>query len=469
MAQKEQTKEIAARKPGYLVSAPSTAGSVMYRPLSSDALLRDASMSARPAVLTGFGILAFFFCTVLVWLIYVPLRADIHLNGEIVFKTKRQTVQHLEGGIVKQILVHDGDMVQAGQPLIKLENNQVQPLVAMLDEQGFSEIAVMARLEAESRDLPAIHFPASLTAHANEPAVAKIMESESRLFAARRNAFQSQADMMRSQIAQLKESTRGTQERLAAKRQEIDSIRQQLEANQSLQKQGYVTNTVVLDLQRTLAANTGDYNALSASIAADRQRSIEMNQRIVALRTERIQGAVNEMKQSALRRIEQQEKVRPLRDTLDRQVIRAPIAGKVVGLKVTTVGGVIMPRDTLLEIAPTGDHVILDAKIRLEDISEVKVGQTGDVLISGLHMLERPDVKARVTYVSDDRIVPGPGQQPYYAAELEFDQKSLKTIGDTVLRPGMTAMINIATKPRTPFTDMVDSIREHFHKSRETR
>ena len=463
---------VALKSPPQAVSQaaalPATAVPGIHRPLSNDALLREASMSSRPAILAGLGILAFFLASVLFWVAYVPLRAEIHVPGEVVNKTRRQIVQHLEGGIVKQILVKDGDMVQAGQPLIRLESSQVQPLVNMLDEQNTGETAYLARVESESRDLPAIRFPRSLTAHAGDPAVAKVMQTEERLFSARRVAFQTQLQLLQSQIAQLRESAKGTQERLAAKKQEIAAVREQLEANQTLQKQGYVTNTVVLDLQRTLAAHTGEYDLIAAAVAGDKHRKTEYEQRILSLKADRVQAAINEMKQSSLRRIDQQERVRPLRDTLDRQVIRAPIAGKVVGLKVTTVGGVIMPRETLLEISPTGERVILEAKIRLEDISEVKLGQRADVLISGVHLLARPDVKAKLTYISDDRIVLA-GQQPFYAAQFEFDQKSLKTLGDTVLRPGMSATINIATKPRTPLTDMLESLHEHFDKSRGTR
>ena len=441
----------------------------IFRPTPSDAALREAAMSARPAIIIGLTILGVFSVLAFAWIMYVPVTANIHVTGELVFQTKRQTVQHLEGGIVKEILVHDGDIVKAGQPLVRLESNQVQPLVNMLDEQGLAEVAYMARVEAESKDLGSIRFPNSLTSRAKDPAISRIMQTEEKLFVARRVAFQNQVQMMQLQIAQLRESTKGTQERLATKKQEIALLREQLEANQALQKQGYVTNSLVMDYQRSLAAQTGDLNMIAAAIASDRQRKSELEQRIFALKAERIQGAVNEMKQSSMRRIDQQEKVRPLRDTLERQTIRAPITGKVVGLRVTTIGGVLMPREAMCEITPTEDHLILEAKIRLEDISEVKVGQIADVGINGVRLLTRPDVKARIKYISDDRIMGGPGQPPYYPAQLEFDQKSLKTLGDTPLRAGRTAAISIASKPHTPMTDMVESIHDHFLKAQASR
>jgi HlyD family type I secretion membrane fusion protein len=437
-----------------------------------DAQLRQAYLSSRPAVWTGIGILGGFFACIVFWVICVPLRADIHAPGEIVFKTKRQSVQHLEGGIVKQILVHDGDTVTSGQPLIILESNQVAPLVNMMEEQSYAEMASAARVEAESKDLSSIRFPSALTSRANEPNIAKIMQTETRLFEARRVAFQHQVELLRLQIAEIKASTKGTRERLNSKNQELASLKEQLDANVSLQKQGYVTHTMVLDLQRSLANQSGEREVLLASIASEKERVAEYEQRILSLRAERVNGAVNELKQSGLRRIDQQERVRPLRDTLDRQVIRAPVAGKVVGLKVSTVGGIIQPRESLMEIAPSGDNLIVEAKVPLDDISEVKVGQVADVNISGLHLIVRPQVKARVTYVSDDRLVSPASQQGpagYYAAQLEFDQKSLKTLGGVELKPGMTVHVSIGTKPRTPFSDMMVSVHEKFNKALSTR
>jgi HlyD family type I secretion membrane fusion protein len=438
---------------------------------SRDAYLRAHSMSPRPAIIAGLVIIAVFILGVVLCLVYIPMRSDIHVPAELVFKTKRQTVQHLEGGIVKEILVHDGDMVRAGQPLIKLESNQVLPLVTMIEEQKDGETAFMARVDAESRDLPAIQFPRSLTSRGHDPEVAKIMQSEDRLFSARRAAYQQQVNLMHLQIEQVKSAAKGTQEHLATKRQEIATLKEQLEANLSLQKQGYVTKTTVLEFQRSLAANTGEYEMIAASVASDKQRITEYEQRILSLKAERVQSAINDMKQSSLRRIDQQEKVRPLQDTLERQVIRSPIAGKVVGLKVTTIGGIVMPREALMEIVPIGDHMIFEGRIRLEDATEVAVGQKGDAIVSGLNMIIDPPpiLKTKLTYLSDDRISPQGSQQPYYAAEFEFDPAALRALGKIQLKPGMSAQISIATKPRTPMSEIIDAVRDHVEKSQASR
>lgn len=438
--------------------------------LTADSHLRESAISSLPAILYGLVVLVLFFSSVVLWMMYVPLKTVINAPGEVVFKNKRQPVQHLEGGIVKSILVRDGDMVQAGQPLIILEDKQISPVVNMIHEQNLAEIAQMARVEAESKDLKTIHFPQSLSNRAKDPSVARIIQSEERLFYARRDAAQQQIELLRLQISQLKESSKGSQERLATKNQEIALIKEQLAGNQSLLKEGYVTKTMVTDQQRLLSEKTGERDLLAASIASEKQRLAELEQRILAFKADRVQGAITEMKQSGLRRIDLEERIRPMRDTLDRQVIRAPVTGKVVGLKVTTVGGIVMARDSLMEIAPTGDNLILEGKIKLEDISRVSVGQSAQATISGFDSRTTPVLTAHITYISDDRlIVNSPqGQQANYIAYAELDKESLKSLGELRLIPGMSAQLMIATKPRTPFDAIFVKFRESFKKANQS-
>lgn len=431
-----------------------------------DVAEREPPTSPLLTSLTGFLVIALFFTSVAAWLIYVPLSATVNAPGEVVFQGKRQPVQHLEGGIVQKIFVKNGDTVVAGQPLIELESAQVQPVVKMLEEQSFSEYAQSARLEAESRDAEAIVFPRAITSKAGEPAVARLMEAETNLFNARREAFKHQIELIRLQISQIAESLVGIQERLSAKKKEIATIEEQLAANETLQKEGYVSRTVVLDLRRILAERIGERESIASQINAELQRIQEFEQRIVSLRAERVQGAMNELKQSAARQIDLHERVRPIQDTLSRQVIRAPVDGKVVGLKVATIGGLVMPRDTLMEIAPSGDQLVVEARLRLEDISEVSLGMPAEIIISGLDRRTVPPLRATITYISADRIMPPMGQQmpPYYQAYLEFDRAFMDSLGSLPIMPGMNAQVAIGIKPRTLFYYIIDPMMIKVHK-----
>lgn len=457
---KAQEKSLAKARKHALAETPA-------KFLTHDAHLRQSAVSSLPATLYGLAVLFIFFSGVVFWLMYVPLKNVVTAPGEVVFKNKRQSVQHLEGGIVQSILVKDGDMVQAGQPLIVLESKQILPVVNMIHEQNLAEMAQMARVEAESKDLKHIQFPHSLNARGKDSSVSRIIRSEEKLFYARRDAAEHQIELLRLQISQLKESSKGSQERLATKNQEIGLIKEQLAGNQSLLKEGYVTKTMVTDQQRLLSEKTGERDLLVASIASEKQRLAELEQRILAFKADRVQGAITEMKQSGLRRIDLEERIRPMRDTLDRQVIRAPVTGKVVGLKVATVGGIVMPKDSLMEIAPTGDNLILEGKIKLEDISKVSVGQSAQAVISGFDSRTTPILTAHITYISDDRLmVNSPqGLQANYVAYLEMDPESIKSLGELRLMPGMSAQLTIATKPRTPFDSIYVKFRDGFNKA----
>lgn len=468
----QETGADAADEPGEIVAQKDTPPAEQEIPVvtprqvhsaTHEEQLRKKTMSAGPTTLVGLGILLLFALGIVLWIMFVPIQAAVHAPAEVLFKNKRQTVQHLEGGIVSRILVHDGDSVKTGQPLIILEDKQVQPIVAMIEEQSAAERATMARLDAESKDLGAMQVPPQADRH---------FQAEERLFRARREAYLNQVQLIRIQISQIQESIKGQQERLSFKTQEIASLREQLEANQTLLKDGYVTKTIVLDIQRQLAAHTGEREALVAAIAGDKRRITELEQRILTLKSERIQSAASELKQSVLRRIDQMERVRPMRDTLERQIIRAPVSGKVVALKVSTIGGIIMPRETLMEIAPTGEDLILEAKIDLKDISEVRVGQKCEIMITGYDSRKVQPIRGRVTYISDDRIIPttpAQGQESYYTAHIDFDPESIKNLGENKLIPGMTAGVTIAIAPRTALDFMIGPIRESAKKALQTK
>jgi HlyD family type I secretion membrane fusion protein len=409
--------------------------------------------------MVGAGILALFFGGFILWAFFAPLHSAVQAQGEVIFQGKRQAVQHLEGGIIKKILVKDGEDVKAGQPLVILEDDQVKPIVDMLEGQAAAETATILRLDAEKNDLPMVSFPKGIPA--------AIVQTEIRLFNARREAFLSQIEVLRTQIEQTREIIKGSLEQLASKKQEINSIKEQLEANQSLLKDGYVTKTMVLELQRHLAEKNGEREQISASIASNKQRLAEFEQRILSLKTERIQQAANDIKTTAMKRLELEERVRPNRNILERQIIRAPVTGKVVGLKLSTIGGVVIPREPLMEIAPLGDHLIIEAKVMVNDISDLKIGQEAEATITAFKSSTVPPLKSRVTYISDDRLTArGPqGDYPYFAVYLEPEAGSLKLLGGHQLVPGMQAQVAIATKPRTAFDYFIGPLRERVGKA----
>jgi len=426
--------------------------------IALEAPKRDTRFSPTPIIMAGVAVLAVFFGGFGLWAYLAPLHAAVHAQGEIVFQNKRQAVQHLEGGIVKKILVKDGDQVKLGQPLIVLEDDQVKPIVDMLEGQAAAETATMIRLEAEKNDLPSVSFPRGIPTG--------IVQTEQKLFAARREAFLKQIEVLKTQIEQTREMIKGAQEQLLSKKKELDSLKEQLAANQTLLKDGYVTKTMVLELERFIAEKNGEREQIAANIASNKQRLAEVEQRILAARSERIQQAANELKVTAMKRLELEERVRPSRNMLERQIIRAPVAGKVVGLKIATIGGLVIPREPLMEIAPMADHLVVEAKVMVSDISDLKLGQEAETTITAFKSSSTPPVMSRVTYISDDRLTmpTAQGPMPYYLVYLEPDAASVQAIGEPLV-PGMQAQVSIATRPRTAFDYFVGPLRERLGKA----
>ena len=420
---------------------------------------RDTNYSPTPIILAGVAILAIFFGSIAGWGYFAPLHAAVHATGEVVFQNKRQAVQHQEGGVIEQILVKDGETVKAGQPLIVLEDDQLRPIVNMYEGQAVAETASIIRLEAEKNDQATVLFPKGIPA--------PVIQTETRLFSAKRDAYLKQIDMVKSQIEQSREVIKGAKEQLASKKKEVASLKEQLEANQDLRKEGYVTKTIVLDLERQLAEKSGEREQISANIATNLQRLAEQEQRILSIKADRVQQAANEIKQSAMKRIELEERVRPTRDLLTRGIIRAPVSGKVVGLKVSTIGGVVVPREPLMEIAPQADHLIIETKVAVNDISEIRLGQGAEVTLTAFKSSTTPPVKATVTYISDDRLTTrtAQGDMPYYAAYLELDPTDLKKLQGLKLVPGMQAQAAITTRPRTAFDYFIGPLRERMRKA----
>jgi len=439
----------------------------MHKALIAGNAPSNPAHSPRKAILGGLFIVIFILGGLALWSYLAPLEGAVSAQADITFDTKRKTVQHLEGGIVQKILVREGDSVTAGQPLLTLADDQIRPNVDLLEGQSLAESVTIARLESEKNDHSEIDFPRSIISRAKDPAVALAIQTETRMFNARRAAYLSETDVLKSQIRQTREEIQGMRDQQVEKKKEIVSISEQLATNRELMKERYVTLTTIQDLERFQAAKQGEISAIAAAIARGSERLSELDLRITGLKTSRIQDAVKEMKMSASRRQELDERVQPSKNALERSIIRAPVNGKVVDLKVTTVGGVIGGREPLMDIVPSSEHLVLEARIGLNDIRDVRVGLPAEVTLTAYKSSTTPTVKAKVTYISADRLTvrTANGEMPYYAVRLEIDPESLKKAGNLQLYPGMAAHVSITTTPRTAYDYFIGPLRDRMGKA----
>ena len=378
------------------------------------------------------------------WAYFAPLSGAVIAPGFVKVDLNRKVVQHQEGGIVRAIRVRDGDIVAQGQELVLLDDVRIDAQLDLLRTQLDAERAKVARLEAERSLAAKPTFPKDLLKH-------EYVTREEALFRARREALDSQIAVLRKQIRETTEEAQALAEQIGAEEKALKLQKEELAANEALLAQGYVQKTRLLTLQRAVAEYEARHSERRAELSKSRQRASELEFRILAMRNTYVQTATDELKESTAKTFDLEERIRPSRDASARQKITAPIEGEVVGLRVFTAGSVIGPRDVLMEIVPDEKRLIIEARIRPEDINHVHDGSEADIRLTAYKQRTTPLVQGSVVYVSGDRMVDEQTKQPYYVVHVDVSAASLASAGNLTLQDGMPAEVFIRTDERTTF------------------
>jgi HlyD family type I secretion membrane fusion protein len=424
----------------------------------------DRDLQPGRMVRSGFGIIAAGVLVLGAWAVYAPLSGAIIAPGYVKVDLNRKVVQHQEGGTVRAIHVRDGDRVKQGQELVLLDDVRIDAQLDLLRTQLDAERAKAARLEAERAYAPRPAFPAELLKRRNDPKVSEQLARESELFRARREAIETQIAVLRKQIVETAGEIEAVNEQLVAEDRALKLQKEELAANQRLLDQGYVQKTRVLTLQRAVAEYEARHGEHRAELSKARQRVGELELRILSMRNTYAQTAADELKESTSRIFDLEERIRPSRDAAERQKITAPIDGEVVGLRVFSRGAVIGPRDVLMEIVPEEKRLIVEARIRPEDINHVRSGSEADVRLTAYKQRTTPLVPGTVTYVSGDRLVESQTGVPYYVVHIDVPADKLAE-GRLRLQAGMPAEVFIRTDERTTVDYLLAPITSYFRRA----
>lgn len=419
----------------------------------------------RPAIRSGLAIVGMALVLGGAWLALSPLAAAVVAPAFVKVDTNRKVVQHQEGGIVSEIRVRDGARVAEGQILLVLEDVRVDASLDLLRQQHDSERARQARLMAERELAQEIAFPAELAARSFESRTAEIVEREQSLFAARRGSLNTQVELLRQQMRQAKEEAAAFKQQADAERKALELMREEAAANEDLLKKNFVQKTRVLTLQR----NVAEYEARLGEHEAERsrasQKATDLELRILAARNNYVQTATDELKDNTNKLFEIEERLRPSQDAARRQNIAAPVAGEVVDLRVTTAGSVIGPRDPLMEIVPLGGKLIVEARIRPEDIGGVVPGTAAAVRLTAFKSRLTPLIDGIVTYASADRLIDRANGAAYYVVHIEVPPEALHAAGDLRLQAGMPAEVFIKLRERTALDYLVEPITAYIRRA----
>lgn len=407
----------------------------------------------------GAGLVAFalFFVGFGGWAALAELERAVVAVGTIIVESNRKSVQHLEGGILADILVRDGDEVQAGDMVIRLDDTQGLATMQMLSGQLWASQALEARLAAERDGLPEPRFPASLTTLSSNPVVAETVGSQRTIFRSRAEAIESQTRILRQGKAQLAEQVTGLRAQIEAQNRQISLIGKEIASVEFLVEKGLERQPRLLALQRQESEIEGQRAQNAAQIARAQQAMGETDLRIIDLRAQFSNDVVQKLRDEQMRIQDLEQRLAVAKDTLDRTLIRAPVSGKVVGLSVFTVGGIVAPREPLMEIVPHGDKLVVDVQVSPLDIDVVQPGKPVQIRFPGLNQRTTPSFDGKVAKVSADRLTEQRSGQGYYTAQIVIDGEQLSA-SSIELKPGLPVEAMIVAGSRTPLRYLLDPI-----------
>jgi len=417
----------------------------------------NPELDAARIIRTGLGVIFAGALALGLWAFWAPLTGAVIAPGFVKVDLNRKVVQHQEGGIVRAIRVRDGDRVNQGQELVLLDDVRIDAQLDLLRTQFDAERAKAARLEAERTLAPRPTFPKDLLKQ-------EYRTREEALFRARREALDSQIALLRKQIRESVEEAEALAVQLGAEERALKLQREELAVNERLLEQGFVQKTRLMTLKRAVAEYEARYGERRAELSKARQRASELEFRILSMRNTYVQSATDEMKEATTRMFDLEERIRPSKDASERQKIAAPIAGEVVGLRVFTPGSVIGPREVLMEIVPNEKRLIVEARIRPEDINHVRAGSEADIRLTAYQSRTTPLVPGSVTYVSGDRLVDQQSGAPYYVVQIDVPEDALAA-SSLRLQAGMPAEVFIKTDTRTALDYLLAPVTSYLRRA----
>lgn len=426
----------------------------------------EYAKEARKLIRAGLAVLAVLVFGIGLWMVVTPLSGAVIASALVKIDMNRKTVQHQEGGIVKEVLVRDGSRVEAGQVLLVLDDVRVDATNELLRTQLDGELAKAARLDAERALEDAVGYPEELTLRSGtDPRVAELIRRESAVFATRRSVLESQVKLLREQIREARREAGALADQVKAEEHGLKLQKDELDANVALAEKGFMSKTRILGFERAVADYQSRLGEHQAALAQSKQRAGDFELRIVSLRNQYMQQATDELKESTSRIYDLRERLRPSMDAALRQKVVAPVAGEVVDLKVTSAGAVIAPREPLLDIVPVNPELVVEARVRPEDILYVRAGGDADVKLTAFKSRTTPTVTGQVVYVSADRLTDPTNHVTYYLARVKLSPQALKEAGDLQIQAGMPAEVFIRTPERTPLQYLLEPMSGFVQRS----
>ncbi len=399
------------------------------------------------------------------WAAMTPLERAVIGTGSLVAEGRRKSISLLEPGLLRELLVREGERVAAGQPLLRLDTTQAEAAAAQARALFWGQTARAARLRAEQDDLRSMLLPAEAIAAAQgDVALSALLAAEQRLFAARWAAFDGSVGVQRTRFAQLQEQIAALAAVRSANLVRLRATREELAGVASLLARGYATRTRHWELQRAEAELLGNIGQAQAQEAQTREQIAQAEAEIAGLALNRQQDVARDLQDAQAQIADAEQRLRGAMDVLRRREVVAPEPGVVTDIRFFTPGSSIGAGQPVLDLVPLDDRLVVESRVALIDVEQVRIGQPARLRLSAFRSHELPLLDGRVIYLSADRQLDEQGNA-YFLARVEIDPASLQGLAGVTLAAGMPVESYLLGERRTALDYVVRPLRESLQRS----
>ncbi|MDO9267529.1 MAG: HlyD family type I secretion periplasmic adaptor subunit [Methylobacter sp.] len=399
-----------------------------------------------------------------IWACWAPIDGAALAPGFVAVKSHKKTVQHLDGGIVSQLLVKNGDIVEEGDFLLTLDGTENKAQLEIARGQFITLAAQVARLEAERDGKSAIVYPDTLD-DAADLRIIEAKRTENQLFVARKNAHEGEMEVLTQRVGQLNSKIDGLKGQRSSKQDLVASYSEEARDLKELLAEGFADKQRLRDTERNYMLNKGEISSLSSEVASSQIQIGETKLEILQLEKKFQEDVSTKLSEAQTDLYDVTQRMSATKDKVVRIDIKAPVSGRVMGMEMHTVGGVILPGHPILDIVPQKEELIVDAQVSPLDIDRVSIGLVAEVRFTAFKQALTPVIEGRMIGLSADRLIEEKTGAPYYQAEIELTAESYQKMAHLELVPGMPVEVLIKTGERTVFEYLTKPISNAFARS----
>jgi HlyD family secretion protein len=433
----------------------------------------DVVDSARSPIIFGTYVIIIFVIFGLIWSATAPLDSAAVASGTVISNTQRKSLNHQEGGIIKTIYVKVGDKVKKNDPLLEFDSTRTKSEHDSVLNQYRAFLASEVRLLAEINGQNIVQYPEFLTKDNDIPEVAKIIETQNNLFNSKKDLKRAEEDSLKQKTMQLKKQIEGYEAKKISLLKTLEVLKDRVDATKQLNIKGFVQKSALLELEAKEASAQSEIAMNDTEIAKSEQEITKTEIELLTLESKLISQTLTELRDAQISVSERRERYHHLSDSLDRIILKSPVDGVVNNINYHTVGSVIPAGQAIMDISPTDDHLIIEAKIEPKNIDSIRVGLESKIRFSAFKSRTTPLFIGTVVSLSPDIVFDPRGQMDnryaggYYLARIELNMNEFNEVARTrkiELHPGMQAEVQIVTGTRTLLKYLLDPVIDAMFK-----